>query len=172
MWIKSTSFNVWARYFVWNFKGTLWNSTQNILPIHWKIWFLYDIEILRAQTRFWNAPLVMFCCGLVPVNFAHILRGYFTATEAITGSNASEATLKNMGALIPWMYRISRYNLNKTRHNKSMTIFHEIYWGRVLWVAKIWFHRPNDCQLIVDVAVISNAAFETRSMSSSEITIE
>ena len=22
-----------------HFKGTLWNSTQNILPIHWKIWF-------------------------------------------------------------------------------------------------------------------------------------
>ena len=33
---------------MWNFKGTLWNSTQNILPIHWKIWFLYNIEILRA----------------------------------------------------------------------------------------------------------------------------
>ena len=28
-------FNVRVRYFVWNFKGTLWNSTQNILPIHW-----------------------------------------------------------------------------------------------------------------------------------------
>ena len=48
MWIKSTSFNVWVTYFVWNFKGTLWNSTQNILPIHWKVWFLYNIEILRA----------------------------------------------------------------------------------------------------------------------------
>ena len=48
MQIKSTSFNVWVRYFVWNFKGTLWNSTQNILPIHWKIWFLYNMEILRA----------------------------------------------------------------------------------------------------------------------------
>ena len=48
LWIKSTSFNVWARYFVWNFKGTLWNSTQNILPIHWKIRFLYKIGILRA----------------------------------------------------------------------------------------------------------------------------
>ena len=48
LWMKSTSFNVWVRYFVWNFKGTLWNSTQNILPIHWKIRFLYNIEILRA----------------------------------------------------------------------------------------------------------------------------
>ena len=34
-----TSFNVWIRYFVWNFKGHLWNSTQNILPIPWKIRF-------------------------------------------------------------------------------------------------------------------------------------
>ena len=33
---------------MWNFKGTLWNSTQNILPIHWKVRFLYNIEILRA----------------------------------------------------------------------------------------------------------------------------
>ena len=47
-WIKSTSFNVWVRYFVWNFKGTLWNSTRNIWPIHWKIRFLYNMEILRA----------------------------------------------------------------------------------------------------------------------------
>ena len=39
---------MWIRYFVWNFKGTLWNSTQNILPIHWKMRFLYNIEILRA----------------------------------------------------------------------------------------------------------------------------
>ena len=36
------------RYFVWNFKGNLSNSTQNILSIHWKIRFLYNIEILRA----------------------------------------------------------------------------------------------------------------------------
>ena len=48
LWIKSTFCNVWITYFVWNFKGTLWNSTQNILPIHWKIWFLYNTEILKA----------------------------------------------------------------------------------------------------------------------------
>ena len=48
MWIKSAPFNVWVKYFVCNFKVTLWNSTQNILPTHWKIWFLYNIEILRA----------------------------------------------------------------------------------------------------------------------------
>ena len=55
--IKSVSFNVWVRYFVWNFKGTLWNSTQNILPIHWKMYILYANENLRAHACFWNAPL-------------------------------------------------------------------------------------------------------------------
>ena len=33
---------------MWNFKGYLWNSIQNILPIHWKINLLWNIEILRA----------------------------------------------------------------------------------------------------------------------------
>ena len=42
-----------------NFKGTLWNSTQNILPIHWKIRFVYSVGILRAlgfrsSYVFWN----------------------------------------------------------------------------------------------------------------------
>ena len=39
LWIKYTSFTIWVRYFVCNFKGCLWNSTQNIFPIHWKMWF-------------------------------------------------------------------------------------------------------------------------------------
>ena len=42
------SFNVWVRYFVWNFKGYLWNSTQNVSPIHWKMWILFTGENLRA----------------------------------------------------------------------------------------------------------------------------
>ena len=46
LWINT--FNVCVRYFVWNFKGYLWNSTQDILPIHWKMQFLYNVEILRA----------------------------------------------------------------------------------------------------------------------------
>ena len=44
---------------MWNFKCTLWNSTQNILPIRWKIRLLYNVEILRAlrfnnSHAFWN----------------------------------------------------------------------------------------------------------------------
>ena len=41
-------FQCMGMIFLWNFKGTLWNSTQNILPIHWKIRILYNIEILRT----------------------------------------------------------------------------------------------------------------------------
>ena len=47
---------------MWNFKGTLWNSTQNILPIHWKIGFPYNIEIFKSSLIkelihvFWNTP--------------------------------------------------------------------------------------------------------------------
>ena len=45
--IKIISFNIWVRYFVWNFKGT-WNSTQNILPIHWKMEILFTGENLSV----------------------------------------------------------------------------------------------------------------------------
>ena len=46
--MKMIYFNVWARYSVWNFKGYLWNSTQNIWLIHWKTWILFTGEKLRA----------------------------------------------------------------------------------------------------------------------------
>ena len=32
---------------MWNFKDTLWNAAQNILPIHWKMMILYNVEHLR-----------------------------------------------------------------------------------------------------------------------------
>ena len=44
-----TSFNVWVRYFfAWNFKGTLWNSTQNILLIHCEKRYIYNDENLKV----------------------------------------------------------------------------------------------------------------------------
>ena len=33
---------------MWNFKAYIWNSTQNILPIHWKMQFIYSVEIFRV----------------------------------------------------------------------------------------------------------------------------
>ena len=37
-----------GKIFCVDFKGTLWNSTQDILPIHWKIWFFIQQWHLRA----------------------------------------------------------------------------------------------------------------------------
>ena len=31
-------------------QGNIWNSTQNILPLHWKMRFLYKVEISRDLT--------------------------------------------------------------------------------------------------------------------------
>ena len=48
--INYISFNVWVRYFVWNFKGYLWNSTRNILPILWKMWYVDNLWAIRFKT--------------------------------------------------------------------------------------------------------------------------
>ena len=48
---------------MWNFKGKLWNSTQNILPMYWKRWYFIQYcksrssSDLQARKRFWNTPL-------------------------------------------------------------------------------------------------------------------
>ena len=47
--ITYTSFNLWINYFVWNFKGYLWNSIQNSSPIHWKKQFLHNREIFKSS---------------------------------------------------------------------------------------------------------------------------
>ena len=59
-------FQSMVRYFVWNFKGDLWNSTLNILPIHWKRPFLFSNENVRALRfmrlyMFLNTPTPRSC---------------------------------------------------------------------------------------------------------------
>ena len=49
--------------FLWNCKGYLWNSTQNILPIHWKIWLLCNVENLRAL-KFKSSQIYELVCIL------------------------------------------------------------------------------------------------------------
>ena len=47
---------------------------------------------------------VGFCHGLVPVDFVHILQGYFFGTgETNIYPSASEATLKNIGKYATWI---------------------------------------------------------------------
>ena len=55
---KIVSFNEWVRYFVWNFKGALWNSTQNISAIQWKMCILLSGENLR-DLRFKSVEAIL-----------------------------------------------------------------------------------------------------------------
>ena len=41
-----------SKLFCVEFQSTIWNSTQNILPIHWRLWSLYNIEILKEFLDF------------------------------------------------------------------------------------------------------------------------
>ena len=41
-------FGVWVQNFVWNFKGALWNFTQNFEPIYRKIWILQGVKNLMT----------------------------------------------------------------------------------------------------------------------------
>ena len=61
--------------FVWNFKGDLWNSTQNALPIEWKMCILYNTKILKAL-RFLSVFEMVPSSYSYQENFTHIeLRG-------------------------------------------------------------------------------------------------
>ena len=65
--IEYTSFRIWVRYFMWNFKEYLWDSIKTILAIQWKIRFLNtcNFEIVRGL-RLKNLCLfaeISFCCN-------------------------------------------------------------------------------------------------------------
>ena len=64
-------FQCMGKMFLWNFKGTLWNSTQNIWPIHWRICFLYNIETLRVLI--FNSSYVFLKCPPGHVHFRQSL---------------------------------------------------------------------------------------------------
>ena len=78
LWIKYTSFNVWARYFVWNFKWYLWNSTQNVLAIHWKIPFLNNVEFLRALRSKTSQTFLKFPTSVDYIHIQYIPRNMHT----------------------------------------------------------------------------------------------
>ena len=62
---KNSTLHAWVRYFVLNFKSTLWNSAQNVLSIHRKIYL--QVKILELQN---NAPP-----PLPPITFVFIVKG-------------------------------------------------------------------------------------------------
>ena len=42
--VKYIFCGVWVQIFVWNFKGALWNFTQNVEPMHRKIYILRGVK--------------------------------------------------------------------------------------------------------------------------------
>ena len=48
--LRALKFSSMNKIYIFQCTGKifLWNSAQNIFPIHWKIWFLYNTEILKA----------------------------------------------------------------------------------------------------------------------------
>ena len=54
--IKAVCFSLWLRYFVWNFKDSLWNFTKSFYPYIERCVVDKKAKIYtRAQKRFWNA---------------------------------------------------------------------------------------------------------------------
>ena len=53
---QKSSFNLWVRYFEWNFKSTHWNSTQNISPIQRKtyMYFIQTQKFKRSLSSQWE----------------------------------------------------------------------------------------------------------------------
>ena len=69
---------------------------------------------------------ILFCCGLILANFTHIPRGYFIGTGAsLWLPSASEATLKDMGKYITWIYK----NITKQSTAKlhEYLIWHDVF---------------------------------------------
>ena len=91
LWIKHTSFNVWVRYFVWNFKRVPLKFHTKYLAhtLRWKIEFLYHIEIFR---------------GLRPPQTHNSVEDW-APIHVIYGGQSSNC-LKNMITLLKLKYRV------------------------------------------------------------------
>ena len=72
---KTASFNVWVRYFALNLKGALWNSSQNILPIGWKV------DISLTGENLWALRLISFfetCTPWITIVYISAPLSFFT----------------------------------------------------------------------------------------------
>ena len=104
--------NVWVGYFVWNFKGYLWNSTQNILPIHWKMWILFTAagENLRAL-RFKSSSVFL---KRPPATIIMFAKQVHDKIRARLFSKSSLARLQEFWNSATCLYRIKKKNLFKS----------------------------------------------------------
>ena len=102
--VNYTSFNIWARYFVWN-------STQNMLPIHWKFRFLCYVENLQvigsmSSYVFWNVPR--------PPQCSLLWLGYYHYSDVMMGTMASLIT--SLTSSQPFIHAQIKENIKAPRH--------------------------------------------------------
>ena len=82
--VKCIFFGVWVQNFVLNFKGHLWNFTQNLEPVHRKICILRGVKNLTTcdcpacrtyliATRFWVVVICPIIKCLTVLEFSFIL---------------------------------------------------------------------------------------------------
>ena len=122
--IKIISFNVWVRYFLWNFRGYLWNSTQNILLIllasgrcmhpYLFSWVNRAIDTFQHQIHFWTVTHM----EIPEFNLSHswpVLRnsitGDFTGRLWVKGEHFQWKKIINCNTdhEIKWSYYLKGY---------------------------------------------------------------
>ena len=109
------------------------------------VWFYNSVDYSVDSTKEWRVIpsytrltfcLVMFCCGNVPVHFAHVRQSYFNSTIAITQFIIPRDRFKNTRKLLnlralhlPCLYKIHISMYGWLRW--ELDIFTRSYW---LWV--------------------------------------
>ena len=128
---KFTYFNIWVKYFVWNFKGYLWNPTQNLLSIHWKILFLYNVLILKAL-RFTSFHI----CFWIYFKLCALFRGHWWIQTGVTVQKRP-IWVKISAFLSPVSLIFDRLPWKTTRQlfNAILSYVHHLV---AMWI-KTWF---------------------------------
>ena len=105
---------------VWNFKWNLWNSTQNILPIHWKRWILFSVDNL-GTFRFTSSLTFNSENGLAPISWQAIIIPPPPHNEVVGGMLVS---LTPSVCLSVQQSYLLCWELLPARNRKSMGLWH------------------------------------------------
>ena len=106
---------------MWNFKGTLWNSTQNILLIHWKMRFLYNIGILRALRFKSSYAFLKRPPGIIA-----------TIISQVNHQSSSTFSASNISSKIIWLHQLHDTNQMKSHYTlKSHMMIYNGVWNLI-----------------------------------------
>ena len=136
---------------MWNFKGTLWNSTQNILPIHWKIWLLYNIEILRALRFKSSYAFLKRPPGDRPLRKADFWEGFHCISSAlVVHQYVIEHTCIHVLGIIPRTKFLQKFNFTWSMQKIAIYIIasNEIFMPMYQLTLKWLGHFFSKCDFI------------------------